>query len=113
MLKFHIQYDVSVSSCFVHYHIFVTHTQLQEVDSLPRPVVLVEDNNAKELMDLVNKNEEAKVVIEIKMEPKWVSMQEQAGCFLQSCVNLKNSSVLVKRQLFIYLCLFNMNLASV
>uniref|UniRef100_A0A3Q0S118 RING-type E3 ubiquitin transferase n=1 Tax=Amphilophus citrinellus TaxID=61819 RepID=A0A3Q0S118_AMPCI len=46
-------------------------TELQETDSLPRPVVLVEDNNAKELMDLVNKNEEAKVVIEIKMEPKW------------------------------------------
>ncbi|XP_047462499.1 E3 ubiquitin-protein ligase RNF43 [Mugil cephalus] len=45
--------------------------ELRETDSLPRPVVLVEAEDAEELMGLVNKNEEAKVVIEIKMEPKW------------------------------------------
>ncbi|XP_061596115.1 E3 ubiquitin-protein ligase RNF43 isoform X1 [Cololabis saira] len=49
-----------------------TRTQLKETDSLPRPVVLVEAYNAEALMSLVNKNEEAKVVIEIKMEPKWL-----------------------------------------
>lgn len=77
MLNLHIQFAVSFSSCFGYLPYFFathTHTQLQETDSLPRPVVLVEDNDAKELMDLVNKNEEAKVVIEIKMEPKWVSI---------------------------------------
>lgn len=45
--------------------------ELRETDSLPRPVVLVEAEDAEELMGLVNKNEEAKVVIEIKIEPKW------------------------------------------
>ncbi|XP_028277023.1 E3 ubiquitin-protein ligase RNF43 isoform X2 [Parambassis ranga] len=45
--------------------------ELRETDSLPRPVVLVEADDAEELMGLVNKNEEANVVIEIKMEPKW------------------------------------------
>ncbi|XP_013878564.1 E3 ubiquitin-protein ligase RNF43 isoform X2 [Austrofundulus limnaeus] len=46
-------------------------SQFQETDSLPRPVVLVKGENAEKLMGLVNKNEEANVVIEIKMEPKW------------------------------------------
>ncbi|XP_033833762.1 E3 ubiquitin-protein ligase RNF43 [Periophthalmus magnuspinnatus] len=46
--------------------------ELREADSLPRPVVLVEEGDAKELMDLVNKNEEATVRIEFKMETnKW------------------------------------------
>ncbi|XP_042372644.1 E3 ubiquitin-protein ligase RNF43-like, partial [Plectropomus leopardus] len=47
-------------------------SQLRETDSLPRPVVLVEAEDAEELMGLVNKNEEAKVRIEIKGEqPPW------------------------------------------
>lgn len=45
--------------------------ELRETDSLPRPVVLVDAEDAEELMSLVNKNEEANVVIEIKMERKW------------------------------------------
>ncbi|TKS83614.1 E3 ubiquitin-protein ligase RNF43 [Collichthys lucidus] len=46
--------------------------ELRETDSLPRPVVLVEAEDAEELMGLVNKNEEAKVRIEIMMEqPRW------------------------------------------
>lgn len=37
-------------------------------------MVLVEGKDAKDLMDLVNKNEEAKVHIEVKVEPNgWVS----------------------------------------
>ena len=48
-------------------------TQLRKTDSLPLPVVLVKAKDAEVLMDLVNKNEEAKVVIEINMGPKWVS----------------------------------------
>jgi len=52
------------------------HTQLRETDSLPRPVVLVEAEDAEELMGLVNKNEEAKVRIEIMVEqPRWVSTE--------------------------------------
>lgn len=50
--------------------------ELRETDSLPRPVVLVEAEDAEELMGLVNKNEEARVVIEIKMEPKWPHYNE-------------------------------------
>ncbi|XP_071757859.1 E3 ubiquitin-protein ligase RNF43 [Centroberyx gerrardi] len=47
-------------------------TELRETDSLPRPVVLVEAEDAGELMGLVNKNEEARVRIEIMLEqPKW------------------------------------------
>lgn len=48
--------------------------QLRETDSLPRPVVLVDAENAEELMGLVNKNEEANVRIE-SMPPvlRWVS----------------------------------------
>ncbi|XP_056141475.1 E3 ubiquitin-protein ligase RNF43 [Lampris incognitus] len=47
-------------------------TELHETDSLPHPVVLVEAEDAGELMGLVNKNEEASVRIEIKLEqPKW------------------------------------------
>ncbi|XP_034462067.1 E3 ubiquitin-protein ligase RNF43 isoform X2 [Hippoglossus hippoglossus] len=42
--------------------------ELRETDALPRPVVLVEAEHAEELMGLVNKNEEAKVRIEIKVE---------------------------------------------
>nr|XP_043898704.1 E3 ubiquitin-protein ligase RNF43 isoform X1 [Solea senegalensis] len=46
--------------------------ELRETDALPRPVVLVEAEDAEELMGLVNKNEEAKVRIEIMMEQsKW------------------------------------------
>ncbi|TNN65007.1 E3 ubiquitin-protein ligase RNF43 [Liparis tanakae] len=46
--------------------------ELRETDSLPRPVVLVEAEDAEELMGLVNKNEEAKVRIEIMVEqPRW------------------------------------------
>ncbi|XP_077962302.1 E3 ubiquitin-protein ligase RNF43 [Gasterosteus aculeatus] len=46
--------------------------ELRESDSLLRPVVLVEGKNAEELMGLVNKNEEAKVIIEVMAEqPKW------------------------------------------
>ncbi|XP_072302774.1 E3 ubiquitin-protein ligase RNF43 [Eucyclogobius newberryi] len=46
--------------------------ELREADSLPRPVVLVEAGHAKNLMELVNKNEEAMVRIEFKMETnKW------------------------------------------
>ncbi|XP_068600972.1 E3 ubiquitin-protein ligase RNF43 [Brachionichthys hirsutus] len=46
--------------------------ELRETDSLPRPVVLVEAKDAEELMGLVNKNEEAKVRIEILVEqPRW------------------------------------------
>ncbi|CAL9685882.1 unnamed protein product [Knipowitschia caucasica] len=44
--------------------------ELRKADSLPRPVVLVEAKDADKLMDLVNKNEEAKVRIELKMEKK-------------------------------------------
>ncbi|KAM9333464.1 E3 ubiquitin-protein ligase RNF43 [Pholidichthys leucotaenia] len=46
-------------------------TELRDADSLPRPVVLVAGEAAEDLMGLVNKNEEAKVVIEIKVEHKW------------------------------------------
>ncbi|XP_030009059.1 LOW QUALITY PROTEIN: E3 ubiquitin-protein ligase RNF43 [Sphaeramia orbicularis] len=42
--------------------------ELRETESLPRPVVLVEAEGAEELMGLVNKNEEAKVRIEIMVE---------------------------------------------
>ncbi|XP_061819275.1 E3 ubiquitin-protein ligase RNF43 [Nerophis lumbriciformis] len=46
--------------------------ELREADSLPRPVVLVDADDAEELMGLVNKNEEAQVCIEILVEqPKW------------------------------------------
>lgn len=47
--------------------------ELKEADSLPRPVVLVEAEDAKKLMDLVNRNEEAMVRIEYKIETggKW------------------------------------------
>ncbi|XP_061658724.1 E3 ubiquitin-protein ligase RNF43 isoform X2 [Syngnathoides biaculeatus] len=46
--------------------------ELRESDSLPRPVVLVDAEDAEELMALVNKNEEANVRIEILVEqPRW------------------------------------------
>ncbi|KAK0143207.1 E3 ubiquitin-protein ligase RNF43 [Merluccius polli] len=46
--------------------------ELLEKDFLPHPVVIVEAENAEELMMLVNKNEEARVRIEILVEPpKW------------------------------------------
>lgn len=47
--------------------------ELRGADSLPRPVVLVKAEDAEELMDLVNKNEEAMIQIEFKMEMenKW------------------------------------------
>lgn len=55
------------------------HTQLKETDSLPRPVVLIKGTDAEDLMNLVNKNEEATVVIETKVEPKWVSIDGGGG----------------------------------
>ncbi|XP_056880940.1 E3 ubiquitin-protein ligase RNF43-like, partial [Takifugu flavidus] len=46
--------------------------ELREADSLPRPVVMVESDDAEELMALVNKNEEAVVRIEIMVNPpRW------------------------------------------
>uniref|UniRef100_A0A3B5LC66 RING-type E3 ubiquitin transferase n=1 Tax=Xiphophorus couchianus TaxID=32473 RepID=A0A3B5LC66_9TELE len=45
--------------------------QLKNTDSLPHPVVLIKGADAKKLMNLVNHNEEATVVIEAKVEPKW------------------------------------------
>ncbi|XP_051523451.1 E3 ubiquitin-protein ligase RNF43-like isoform X2 [Myxocyprinus asiaticus] len=46
--------------------------ELRDSGSLPRPVVLVKSSDAEELMGLVNKNEEAMVLIDIMMEtPKW------------------------------------------
>lgn len=54
--------------------ITIKNIQLGETDSLPRPVVLVEAEDAGELMGLVNKNEEAIVRIEIMLKPaRWVS----------------------------------------
>lgn len=53
----------------------VFHSQLQDSGSLTRPVVLVKSSDAEELMGLVNKNEEAMVFIDIRVEPKWVSNQ--------------------------------------
>ncbi|XP_077361443.1 E3 ubiquitin-protein ligase RNF43 isoform X1 [Festucalex cinctus] len=44
--------------------------ELRETDSLPRPVVLVDAEDAKELMALVNKNEEANVRILVE-QPTW------------------------------------------
>lgn len=62
--------------CYIH--VFAS-SQLRDTDSLPRPVVLVEAEDAEELMSLVNKNEEAKVSIEIMVEgPKWVSTCKRA-----------------------------------
>ncbi|CAL8363617.1 unnamed protein product [Lota lota] len=46
--------------------------ELLEKDFLPHPVVIVKAENAEELMMLVNRNEEARVRIEILVEPtKW------------------------------------------
>ncbi|KAI4814594.1 hypothetical protein KUCAC02_003783 [Chaenocephalus aceratus] len=46
--------------------------ELRQIDFLHGPVVLVEAENAEELMGLVNKNEEAKVTIELLVElPSW------------------------------------------
>lgn len=60
-------------------------TQLRETDSLPRPVVLVEAEDAEELMGLVNKNEEAKVRIELIVEQtRWVS----TGTNTNTCLTL-------------------------
>ena len=48
---------------------------------MPRPVVLVRASNAEDLMGLVNKNEEAKVTIDIMMEvQKWVSRERESRC---------------------------------
>uniref|UniRef100_A0A3P9MJM4 RING-type E3 ubiquitin transferase n=1 Tax=Oryzias latipes TaxID=8090 RepID=A0A3P9MJM4_ORYLA len=57
-----------------HVHVCGLHfcKQLREANSFSRPVVLVEAQGAEDLMGLVNKNEEANVVIEIKVEPKWL-----------------------------------------
>lgn len=53
--------------------------QLRKTDSLPRPVVLVESDDAEELMGLVNKNEEAIVRINIKLNPsRWVNETQQS-----------------------------------
>lgn len=54
-------------------------TQLRKSDSLPRPVVLVESDDAEELMALINKNEEAIVRIDIMLNPpRWVNLTQQA-----------------------------------
>ncbi|XP_051981876.1 E3 ubiquitin-protein ligase RNF43-like isoform X1 [Xyrauchen texanus] len=46
--------------------------ELRDSGLLPGPIVLVKSSYAEELMGLVNKNEEAMVLIDIKMEtPKW------------------------------------------
>nr|XP_015817278.2 E3 ubiquitin-protein ligase RNF43 [Nothobranchius furzeri] len=45
-------------------------SEFLETESLPHPVVLVKGDNAEKLMGLVNKNEEANVVIEIKIETR-------------------------------------------
>ncbi|XP_065107185.1 E3 ubiquitin-protein ligase RNF43 isoform X1 [Paramisgurnus dabryanus] len=46
--------------------------EFRDLGLLPRPVVLVKSSDAEELMGLVNKNEEAMVLIDIMMEaPKW------------------------------------------
>ncbi|TWW74112.1 E3 ubiquitin-protein ligase RNF43 [Takifugu flavidus] len=59
--KHHIRVCLWSSSWFRHH----PRAQLREADSLPRPVVMVESDDAEELMALVNKNEEAVVRIEI------------------------------------------------
>ncbi|XP_015239169.1 PREDICTED: E3 ubiquitin-protein ligase RNF43 [Cyprinodon variegatus] len=46
-------------------------SELKDTDSLPRPVVLIKGRDAEDLMNLVNKNEEATVNIETEVEPKW------------------------------------------
>lgn len=52
----------------------LSHTQLNS-GFLKKPVVMVKAGVAEELMGLVNKNEEAKVEINIMMETtKWVSL---------------------------------------
>lgn len=62
-------------------------TQLRETDSLSRPVVLVRAKDAEQLMGLVNKNEEAKVRIEIMVEqPQSVSTETHA----HTCVRLSS-----------------------
>lgn len=62
-----------------------SHTKLREADSLPRPVVLVEAEDAEELMGLVNKNEEAMVRIEVMMEPRWVSNRNDRKMLTNVC----------------------------
>lgn len=47
--------------------------------------MLVDAENAEELMALVNKNEEAKVRIEILVEPRWVSAGSQEHTDTHSC----------------------------
>uniref|UniRef100_A0A3B5L9Y5 RING-type E3 ubiquitin transferase n=1 Tax=Xiphophorus couchianus TaxID=32473 RepID=A0A3B5L9Y5_9TELE len=49
----------------------IADAELKNTDSLPHPVVLIKGADAKKLMNLVNHNEEATVVIEAKVEPKW------------------------------------------
>ncbi|XP_007545830.1 E3 ubiquitin-protein ligase RNF43 [Poecilia formosa] len=49
----------------------IADAELKNADSLPHPVVLIKGADAKKLMNLVNHNEEATVVIEAKVEPKW------------------------------------------
>ncbi|TWW74117.1 E3 ubiquitin-protein ligase RNF43 [Takifugu flavidus] len=66
--KHHIRVCLWSSSWFRHH----PRAQLREADSLPRPVVMVESDDAEELMALVNKNEEAVVRIEIMVNPpRW------------------------------------------
>lgn len=67
--KHHIRVCLCSSSWFQHRPL----VQLREADSLPRPVVMVESDDAEELMALVNKNEEVVVRIEIMVDPpRWV-----------------------------------------
>lgn len=56
-------------------------------------MVLIKGADAKKLMNLVNHNEEATVVIEAKVEPKWVS---RTSSDVQMKRNLEEASVWVR-----------------
>lgn len=72
----------------VSFTFLFTNAQLREIDFLRGPVVLVEAENAEELMGLVNKNEEAKVTIELLVElPSWVSPETMTHIVL-TCLSL-------------------------
>ncbi|KAG7279353.1 hypothetical protein CRUP_001261 [Coryphaenoides rupestris] len=65
---------------------------------LQRPVVIVKAENAEELMMLVNKNEEARVRIDIREVPlpnKWVSLHQPLGVQLLLQLSAEQQQVLV------------------
>uniref|UniRef100_A0A3Q3JGZ8 RING-type E3 ubiquitin transferase n=1 Tax=Monopterus albus TaxID=43700 RepID=A0A3Q3JGZ8_MONAL len=65
--------------CWLPPCLLKTHIQLRKIDSLTHPVVLVEAADAEMLMGLVNKNEEAKVHIEVMVEQlRWVRTETHA-----------------------------------